>query len=146
MTTLPQTTDIPAYKLYSAKAIAIATFIGAPIAGCILLAHNTRKLGDARSASMTLIWGIVTTAVLMIVCYFLPEKFPNSVIPIAYTVTIYKFAKQRQAEALLEHIKRGGSLASGWAAAGIGLAMLCLIVICCFGVLSVIDIVQPPRG
>jgi hypothetical protein len=84
--------------------------------------------------------------VLLTVCFFLPKDFPNSVIPAAYTVTMYQFAKQRQAQTLSEHVKRGGALASAWAAAGIGLAMLCLILLCCFGVSYAIDIVQPNRS
>ena len=136
----------PPYKLYSARAITLATFLGAPIAGCVLLAHNFRKLGDSRTASSTMIWGIVITVVLMVVCFFLPKDFPNSVIPAAYTATMYQFVKQRQAEALSEHVKSGGSLASAWVAAGIGLAMLCLILVCCVGVLYAIDIMQLHRG
>jgi|SRR6516165_5607473 hypothetical protein len=139
-------TGSPPYKLYSAKAITLATFLGAPIAGCILLAHNFRKLGDTRAATAAVIWGIVITAVIMIVCFFLPEKFPNSVIPAVYTVSMYQFVKHRQAEALSEHVKHGGSLASAWAAAGIGLVWLCLLLLLCFGVFFVIDMIQPNRS
>ena len=72
-----------AVKLFSAGQITLATFLGAPIAGCLLLARNYRELGNGAAAWQSLVAGIVSTILLFLIAFWLPENFPNMVLPIA---------------------------------------------------------------
>jgi hypothetical protein len=47
----------PAYRLYNWGAVALATLIGGPLAGTILMAGNFRKLGQGNNSIPTLLLG-----------------------------------------------------------------------------------------
>ena len=108
-------------NLFSDFQIALATFIGMPIAGSILLAQNYRNLGRVSSAWQTLILGFVSTIVLFIIGFLLPEKFPNFILPMAYTIAMRQLVKYLQGD---EIANQKGS----WAVT-IGVAIGCLVLI-----------------
>ena len=61
-------------RLFSVEQIVLATFLGAPIAGFLLLARNYQRLGNKAYARVSLLWGVVATAVLLTVTWYLPES------------------------------------------------------------------------
>ncbi len=50
--------ESPRYKLFSPAQIGLATLLGTPFAGCILLTANYRRLGQIAYAVLTLAFGI----------------------------------------------------------------------------------------
>jgi hypothetical protein len=129
-------TSLPG-RLYSTGQITLATFIGAPIAGCILLAHNYRELHRVQAAFQSLIWGVVSTLILFVVALWLPEKFPNSALPVAYCFAMRQVSSYLQGPSITQHFSKGGKKGSWPATLGIGVACLVLVVGLFFGALYV---------
>jgi hypothetical protein len=124
-------------SVFSPGQITWATFLGAPIAGCVLMALNYRRFGDFTSANVALVTGFIGTALLLAIAFFLPENFPNSVLPVAYTFGMYHSAKLLQGTAYEQHLANGGVKASGWAATGVGILSLLCITVAIFAVVLV---------
>lgn len=114
-------------KLYSRAAITLATFLGAPLAGCTLMAINYRRLGKPKSANAFLIGGALSTAVLAVGSVYIPDRVPPLLIPLAYIYVMYGLASTRQWHAYQAHLRAGGGKASLWAAVGIGLASMIVL-------------------
>jgi hypothetical protein len=127
----------PSVKLYSPALITLATFLGAPVAGCILLAHNNRMLGRRAAARQWLLWGTVGTALLLVVAFLLPDKLPHYVLPIGYTVAMHQVVERLYGPEYTRHIDNGGPAGSAWKAVGIGLASFCAIMAVIVGVVLV---------
>ena len=49
-------------KVYTAQQVGLATFLGGPIAGCLLLASNYATLGRQSARIQAIGWGVVGTA------------------------------------------------------------------------------------
>jgi hypothetical protein len=113
-------------NLFSVLQIAVATFIGMPIAGCLLLAQNYRILGKASSAGQTLILGLVSTIILFFIAFSLPENFPNAALPMAYTVAMRQLVKYLQGDVIASQEAQGKK--GSWALT-VGIAIGCLILI-----------------
>ena len=96
--------------------------LGAPVAGCILLAHNFRAIGKPSAARQWLIWGTLGTALLIVVAFFLPEKFPHMALPIGYTMGMRQAVKQVHGPEYAQHIALGAAKAPAWKAVGVGRA------------------------
>jgi hypothetical protein len=118
----PKTTG----NLFTDLQISVATFIGMPIAGCLLLAQNYRNLGRASSAWKTLILGLVSTIILFFIAFQLPESFPNAVLPMVYTVAMRQLVKYLQGDIIVSQQAQGKK--GSWAVT-VGIAIGCLILI-----------------
>src|ERR1700722_15161474 len=57
----PQYTP-PAYRLYDVGAVALAAFLGSPLAGTVLIASNYRKLGQGGNGFLALLLGAAASA------------------------------------------------------------------------------------
>src|SRR5690349_2588639 len=64
----------PSYRLYDRYAVALATFLGTPAAGGVLLAMNYRRLGRPERALLSVVLAILATALLIAVGLVLPNK------------------------------------------------------------------------
>jgi len=126
-------------RLYSPGQIAGATFLGSPVAGCVLMMLNFRRMGDFTAANLALIAGAIGTIAIIVLAFVLPDGFPNMVLPAAYTYAIYRYAKTVQGQAYDNLIAQGGSKGSGWAV--LGVAALCLIVV--FAAIVAVLLVMP---
>jgi uncharacterized membrane protein YfcA len=51
-------------------------------------------IGDEVSKKKWVLFGFLGSVAMLVVVYFLPEKFPNNIIPLAYTLGFFQFAKQ----------------------------------------------------
>lgn len=122
----------PDGDLFSVGQIALATFIGMPIAGCLLLAQNYRYLGKARSAWQTLILGFVSTILLFFIAFLLPENFPNAVLPMAYTIGIRELVRYLQGD-IITGQEAQGKKGSWVVTVGVGIGCLVLVMALIFG-------------
>jgi hypothetical protein len=114
-------------KVYSPQQVAIATVLGAPLAGSFLLAQNFRVLGKRREQRWTLVCGLAATVVLLAIAFVLPEKFPKGLIPMLYTITLRQTAIQLQGNAIRPHLEAGHKQ-SWWRVIAIGVAGLAFFV------------------
>jgi hypothetical protein len=133
-------------KLFSVAGVTVASVLGGPLGGSAVLAINYRRLNQPRMANLTLLWGVVATAVLMGIAFLLPEKFPSSVLPVASIFAMYHAATMLQGETYTRHVERGGESMSNWAAAGVGVLALCAtlaVVFCVVLVLMATGLVHP---
>jgi hypothetical protein len=111
-------------KVYSPIQVLSFAFLGGSIAAVYVLKKNYDALGDKVSARKTLIWGIVFNIALFAVIPFLPNKFPNMVLPIGYSVAAREIARTHQMtkEAIAASPIYG--FASNWKVLGLGIAFL----------------------
>ena len=129
-----ETADSPIHKLYSPGQIALAAFLGSPLAACWFWARNYQRLGQSSSSTQCLIWGAVGTAALLAISFFLPERFPSQAIPIGYTFGLLQAAKHTYGSVIAQHLSAGGRLGSWWAVVGISLLFLIVVLAVLFGV------------
>lgn len=120
-------------KLYSARAIGGATFLGGPLAAGYMIGKNFTAIGKPEQARNSLLIGIVSTLLLFTGLYLTPEniidKIPGHLIPLAYTGIIWGMVEWKQGAILKSHKDNGNSFFSGWKAAGVGIISLLLILI-----------------
>jgi hypothetical protein len=116
----------PAYKLYDSGSVGLATFLGSPIAGGVLMAINSRRI-YRHGAFKWVLAGIGITVVAGGIGYFLPS-YTATGIAIALLFLMRAIAKSAQGQNVEEHVRQGGRTASRWAAAGISLAFLVVLV------------------
>ncbi len=124
-------------RLFSAGQIVLATFLGAPLAGCLLLAGNYLKLGNRTYAWVSVLWGAVSTAAVILLAFSLPENFPNYPIPVASCIAMRVLSNYLQGSAIASHFAAGGRKGSWVAAVAAGLLCLALIVVVTLGVFFV---------
>ena len=124
-------------KLYSQKAIGIATFIGGPLAAGYLIRENYLSLDKPDEAKTSLLIGIISTIVLFSLIFVIPESImasvPNQIIPAIYTGIIYLIVEKIHGTILNKHLENGNEFYSGWKAAGVGVISLVIILIGIFG-------------
>lgn len=123
----PQGTP-PAYSLFDYRAVGLATFLGTPLAGSILMALNYRRLGEKAAAGTMVAGGIVLTGLSILLGYALPSG-ASATVGIAVLMGVVYGAKALQGAQVEEHTRRGGKLASRWIAFGTGLAVLAPVVL-----------------
>jgi hypothetical protein len=132
-------------RLYSVSQIGVATFIGAPLAGCWLMARNFARLNMPDKARRTRLYGLLSTVALIVVAYLLAAfvpHFPSSVIPAAYTGTMIALARQHQGAQLTAHHAAKGLRPSYAGVFGISLVSL---VICTAALLGAAFVVPEDK-
>jgi hypothetical protein len=112
-------------RIYTIIAILIATFIGGPLAAGLLISKNFEIFGNKKAARKSIFYGIFFTIFIAIVLFFLPRniiaKTPKEIIPFFSIVVVAGMVKAYQFEKIKDHLDNGGSKASYWKAAGIGI-------------------------
>src|SRR5579871_65006 len=116
----------PPYRLFDTGAVGLATLLGTPLAGTVLMAVNYRRLQKGSAAAWAVIIGVVLLALAGLFGYLVPQAAATSVaVGLVFGVTAA--AKSLQGEAVEDHVRRGGRLGSRWSAAGVGLGFLAAI-------------------
>ena len=123
--------------LYSPQAVGLATFLGSPIAGGIIMAMNYRRLGRLASGRIAIVGGLIATAALVGLGFALPEHSPAFLTAILPFLVMFQVAKQLQGEAVERHRRSGGKIASMWKASAIGLG--CLLALMAIVIAIVIE-------
>jgi hypothetical protein len=116
--------QIPTYKLYDSGAVALASFLGGPIPGTILMALNYRRLGRPNHALLAIMagWSAFLGAVLL--GNVLPHGTTTG-IGIGLSAATWRTAQTLQGHDIDQHINRGGQVGTRWVGTGIGSLFLC---------------------
>ena len=123
----PSPEPIPPYTLFDPTSVGIAAFLGTPIAGTALMALNYRRVGKPRQALWTFVIGVTVTLLVLAFGYLVPAA-ASTVIAVTLFVATYNAAKSMQATMINQHLEHGGQLASRWAAAGVGIGAMVLVL------------------
>ncbi len=121
------TQPIPGHTLFDSTSVAIATFLGSPLAGTGLMALNYRRMGKKNSAIAAFVIGLAVTGLAIAFANLIPPYLTTAV-AIGLVVGTKNAAKTLQGAAVEEHVRKGGEMASRWAAAGLGLALLAILL------------------
>ena len=129
-----------ARPLYSIGAVGIATFIGSPLAGALLLTRNLAALG--RSSESGGIWGLAVAVfvALTALALILPESVPALPFTIAQLMWMTWLTQQRVGEQIRVHREQAGIFHSNWKAAGIGLLFGVVIFAIAFAVVLLLGL------
>src|SRR6218665_3420488 len=116
--------EIPTEKIYSEKAIRIATFFAGPLVAGYCIAENFKVFNDKEKAQKT--WIITAIISFFIVClvFLLHENFPSIIFPIIYSFIASYFLKTYQEKNIQNHLTNGGETYNGWRVTLIGLVSL----------------------
>ena len=117
---------VPAYTLFNAQSVTLATFLGTPTAGSILMAVNYRRLGRGSNAAGILVIGLLMTALAMELGYLVPQG-ASLIIAFGLLLAARRASKALQGAAVEQHVRNGGPLGSKWVAAGLGIGVLAII-------------------
>ncbi len=127
---IEDTTDCT--KFYSESTIAIATVFGGPLVAGILVRRNFINLGKKTHGKYALYIGIISTILLFLGIFSIPEdiidKIPNIAFPAIYTGIIALIVNNLQGQELKEHKDKNGQFYSVWKGVGIG-AVFTLVII-----------------
>jgi len=113
-------------------------FLGSPIAGCILLASNFAVFGEPERGRQAIVWGLLATVAVLGIAFLLPENFPNSALPIGYTVALHQIAKRVQGDRFNDYIDAGGVKYSHWRVLGVGFICFVVLLAVLFGAVLVL--------
>jgi hypothetical protein len=98
-------------RVWTYVQVSLAAYLSGPIGGCYLLSQNCKALGKEQLAKKVLIWGIVSSLILMGLLLFIPvalvEKLPKTILPIAYTAVISAYMQQTQKGPIKELMESG---------------------------------------
>jgi hypothetical protein len=133
----PPISAAPPFRLFDSTSVAIATLLGSPVAGTLLMGINYQRLGKGGKAAAAMVIGLVATIVAIVFGNFVPYTF-SSVVAIGLLLTTRSCAQVLQGPAVSEHVAQGGKLGSRWAALGIGVAFLAAI----FGAIFLVTFVR----
>jgi hypothetical protein len=135
----------PPYRLFKIGGIGWATFLGFPLAGGILLAVNSQRLGIptlARQQLMVTGFGtaaLVGVGIVMMLAHGSPWTEAalrgGAIGALMGTIT---YARRAQGAAINLHRSLGGGLSSNWKAVGIGLLTLIGSVVLTAGIAMVL--------
>jgi len=130
-------------ELYSPNQVAIASFFGTLLAGAVLVSLNFRHMGRPDTAQKALLWGIATMIMVLLLAIFLPDNFPNYVLPIIYVVAMQRVAQRYQGKEYKHHIESGGLKGSPGAIAGITLGCVVATVVVFFVLALIVTVIFP---
>jgi 4-amino-4-deoxy-L-arabinose transferase-like glycosyltransferase len=135
----------PEYKLYTDRSIAIATFLGGPLAGGYLAADNFKQLGQTDKVRKTWALSIAVTLLIVAALILIPDnpKIPPYILPLLYTALAQVLVQKYQRGALLNHIEEGGQLYSIWRAVWISIVAALAIIALAFLIFYIADRLAP---
>ena len=111
-------------RLYSQAAIAIATYLGGPVAAGALMRRNFINLGQEQWGKHAFFIGFIVTVMIFLGIFMMPEaileKIPEPLIPAIYTGIIFLIVERLQGTKIKEHNENNLPFFSKWRAAGIG--------------------------
>jgi len=115
----------PAYRMYDSNSVALAAFLGSPLAGTVLMASNYRKLGQGSNSMLALVLGAAASAGL--VWMGLETTLSPTVASIVLFACTWVAARQLQDDAIKTHVAWGGQLYSKWRAVGVALVTMLVL-------------------
>jgi len=116
--------QIPAYKLYDSGAVALASFLGGPVPGTILMALNYRRLGRPNHAVLAGLAGVSALLGAVLLGNLLPQGTATA-LGVGLSAATWRTAQTMQGHDIDQHVNRGGQIGSKWVGTGIGSIFLC---------------------
>jgi hypothetical protein len=132
----------PAVALYTPNQVALAAFLGTALGGSVVLAMNERRLGRRQAAVVSILLGLLATALTVGLAFVLPKNFPGAPMGLVPLLVLRGIAQKRQRAFVDAHIAAGGKRASTWAAAGIGLLSVVVVLVPVFVVAVIVGILS----
>lgn len=126
--------------LYNIHQITVATFLGSGLAGAWLAASNFKAVGQPNKARRWIWIGIAVTVVTLVVSYFLPDRFPSIVLPLALAFGARAAATTEFGWILRDHERASGDIRSWWKVVGISLLVCVILLAIVFTVGFVIEL------
>lgn len=83
-------------KMFSPVQAGVAAFLGGPLAATYVLRKNFLALGSADRARKTMTWGLLLTALIVLLLPFIPDRFPNIALSIVYLVATNQVVRNYQ--------------------------------------------------
>ncbi len=116
----------PPFKLFDSNSVGLATLIGGPVAGSLLMAINYRRLGFMGKAIAALVIGAIVTGLAIMIGWNIPTSvtFP---LALALLFATKWLAQSLQGPTVKYHLEQGGSLASRWTAFASGLGCMAVL-------------------
>jgi hypothetical protein len=137
----------PEVPLYSVPSIALASFLGGPLAAGWLISVNFRRMGEPQSARNALVLGAVATVALIGMMIALPtdwgEKVPGMTVPLIYTGLIWVLAERLQGRVLAAHFAGGGLRHSLWRSIGISLVAALPVAVLLLAMMALVPLPAP---
>lgn len=126
--------------LYRLSAIGIGTFIGTPLAGALMLAHNLQLLGKA--GRVTMVWGIALAMLVLTTTLGVMLPGDKSTLPLAILqlLGMMVLAKNLIEADLQRHAAAGGAFLSNWRAAGIAVLFFLGVIAISFALLMFVGL------
>ncbi len=127
-------------EIYSPGQVAAGTFFGGPIASVYFLHANFVGLDKNELANRTALYGCFFVASLLGVLPFLPDWFPNMLIPLLNVFAASHIATTHQMTRAQIGVSDRFTFRSKWRVAWISLGMLMIFVALAVVVLVVMDV------
>ncbi len=124
--------DYSMKRVYSPTQAAMGAFLGGPLASIICLRHNYKVLGNSAGENSVIRYGVVSLIVLLFALPFLPEKFPNMLIPLATIIATRSIVEKHQFTKQAIQASDAFSFQSNWRVFWIGIASL--VIFCVIGI------------
>lgn len=119
-------------KLYSKQAVMLATFLGGPLGGSILMRRNSLNLGRNREGNIILFIGIWVMILAGAISFSeLDERINQSLnlfLPALFVSICFISVEKLYGKALTKHQLEGQPFYSMWRAAGIGGVIMAVIL------------------
>ncbi len=113
-------------KIYTIKAIQVATFIGGPLVAGYLIAENYKAINEHGKAKTTWIYAVIATVIIFGLAISIADndhiKIPTPVIPLIYSWITYWLVQTYQKQQIDTFLTSGGTTYSWWRTIGISLA------------------------
>ena len=115
-------------RFYSPRQIGVASLLGSPLAAAWFISRDYSVLADERREIRYLWFGLAATIFVLAVALALPQKTPNVLWPLIYSMVIEQWAKSQFDGPYKRHIGDGGSQGSWWVVIGVGVLALFAII------------------
>jgi len=130
------------YRLFDANAVGLAAFLCSPLAGTVLMAVNYRRLGRAGKAVLTVLYGFIASALLVLIkLKWHGAGGTVAAVALGFLVFLctWQIALEVHGEAVEEHVAAGGRLGTKWTALLVGIASIAVLFGVTYAVLFAIQ-------
>ena len=110
-------------QLYSVWAVVLATFLGSPLAGGVVMSINCRRLSQPNAARDILLWTAILTVGSLLLGALIPQemRLVEAMLVGLQVFVMYFLAARLQGRAIALHLEQGGEIASYWSVVVIGI-------------------------
>jgi uncharacterized membrane protein YeaQ/YmgE (transglycosylase-associated protein family) len=103
-------------KIFSAKMIMVAAFLGGPLVGAYLIGKNFRVFNEPSRARRTLIYSVIGTVILFGLFFSIPDRnqIPPVLFPLICAVIAQNIVKSYQGYRIQCYLSEGGEVNTWW--------------------------------